>query len=258
MKLSLIIITKNCEKVLEDCLASVAGLVDEIIVIDQQSIDNTIEIAKKYQAQIYSTDIIDYGKKKALALSKIKYNWVLNLDADERISKSLFQEIKNLKNNPQSDTQGYLIPYQNHLFNQPINYGGENYKMLRLFNKKAIIINPALVHEKFELKKGSPKVLINKINHYSYQSLPQMFLKFHRYAISEAKQKYIKKEKPSLKKIFLYPLHMVWARFIKDKGYKDGFFRIILDLGFGYMELITYLYLTYLTMFRIKTTNKKL
>ena len=67
-----------------------------------------------------------------------------------------------------------------------------------------------------------------------------MFIKFTDYAIREAKQKARKHEKSSLKKIFLYPLHMFWARFFKDKGYRDGIRRIILDAGFAYMELLTY------------------
>ena len=67
-----------------------------------------------------------------------------------------------------------------------------------------------------------------------------MFGKFTDYAKREARQKINKGEKSSIKKIVFYPLHMFWARFIKDKGYKDGIFRIPLDVGFAYMEFLTY------------------
>ncbi|PIZ67364.1 hypothetical protein COY12_02075 [Candidatus Roizmanbacteria bacterium CG_4_10_14_0_2_um_filter_33_96] len=55
-----------------------------------------------------------------------------------------------------------------------------------------------------------------------------------------AKEKYLSGEKSSFKKVFIYPIHMFWARFITDKGYEDGLFRIPLDLGFAYMEFVTY------------------
>ncbi len=80
----------------------------------------------------------------------------------------------------------------------------------------------------------------NKILHYSYRSLTQLYKKFSGYAWKEAKRKRQQGERTSAKKIVLYPLHMFWARFIEDKGYQDGFFRIPLDLGFAYMEFLTY------------------
>ena len=67
-----------------------------------------------------------------------------------------------------------------------------------------------------------------------------MYKKFTAYAFWEAKDKFKSGERSSLKKLILYPVHMFWARFIKDKGYKDGYFRIPLDLGFAYMEFLTY------------------
>ena len=75
-----------------------------------------------------------------------------------------------------------------------------------------------------------------------------MYKKFTNYALLEATQKYLDQEESSLKKVTLYPLHMFWARFIKDKGYKDGLARITLDIGFGYMEFLTYLALFFKTI----------
>ena len=76
-----------------------------------------------------------------------------------------------------------------------------------------------------------------------------MYCKFTRYALNDAKQKSIKGEKTSLKKIIMYPMHMFWSRFIEDKGYKDGLFRIPLDLGFAYMEFVTYLFIPFFNIF---------
>lgn len=220
---SLLIITKNSDAMLEQCIKSAQDLVNEIVIIDDQYPSN------------------DLGKKRMFGLKKCKGEWILVLDTDEIVSQKLQQEIKQVLINPKFD--GYLIPYQNHLFNKPLKYGGEKYKVLRLFRKDKVYIKANLIHEKFEMKTNNIGVLKNKIQHYSYRNLWQMFLKFTDYGIRQAKQKAKEKEKTSLKKIFLYPIHMFWARFVKDKGYKDGLFRLALDIGFAYMEFLTYLLL---------------
>ena len=79
-----------------------------------------------------------------------------------------------------------------------------------------------------------------------------MYKKFTDYAIREAKQRRLNGESTSLKKIVMYPPHMFWARFIKDEGYRDGLFRIPLDLGFAYMEFLTYMTMLFLPKQNIK------
>ena len=109
-----------------------------------------------------------------------------------------------------------------------------------LFRTKEGFSTEDEIHAVYKIKTGKIGQFKNKIDHYSYRSLSQLFIKFTNYAIREARQKKSRGEKSSLKKVFLYPAHLFWARFIKDKGYKDGLFRIPLDLGFAYMEFLTY------------------
>jgi glycosyltransferase involved in cell wall biosynthesis len=246
-KLSLLMITKNGQELIEKSLTSVIGLVDEIAIIDNYSSDRTVTIAKKFGARIYFNREENLGKQRRFGLDKVSNDWVLVLDSDEIVSEKLAKEIK-LKI-VYSENYGYYIPFQNHFLGRPLRYGGENYKKLILFRKKSVKIHPSMVHEKFELKQGRAGYLKNKIYHYSYRSLWQMFRKFSDYAIREAKQKSKDGEKSSFKKIFLYPPHLFWARFIKDKGYKDGIFRIPLDLGFAYMEFLTYFLLFFYSVY---------
>lgn len=238
--ISALIITKNSQDTLEESLKSLVGLVDEIVVVDGESTDNTIKIAKKYKAKIISFEPHNFGKQRAYGLLKVKNDWVLALDSDEVVSENLKSEIKNLKIN----FDAYYIPFQTFFLGHPLRYGGERYKKLVFFRKNSVFIKPLLIHEKFEIKKGPAGTLKGKIFHFSYRSLSQIFSKFTDYAIKMSREKIQKSEKSSLKKIFIYPLHMFYARFIKDKGYKDGLFRIPLDLGFAYMEFLTYLLLT--------------
>ena len=241
--LSLLMITQNAEELLEKSLRSCIGLADEIVVVDNYSKDKTRDIAKKYGVKLYLNKEDDLGKQRAFGLEKVTGNWVLVLDSDEFVSKGLKAEIISLLHGSIVKQDGYLIPFQNHFLGRRVNYGGENYKKLWLFRKDAISISPALVHERFELKKGRIGELKNKIYHYSYRTFWQTFRKFTDYAAREAKQKIRNGEKTGWKKIIFYPQHMFWARFIKDRGYKDGLFRMPLDLGFAYMELLTYMLL---------------
>lgn len=242
--LSLVIITKNGETFLEKTLQSVNGLVNEIILVDDFSTDSTVIIAKKYSAKIFTHHEKNLGKQRAFALNKASSEWVLVLDADEWLSDGLKKEIDYVLTskvyNLKSNIAGYWIPFQTHLLGRPLHHGGENYKKLVLFKKDSVRIKPALVHEKYELIKGKADYLKNKAFHYSYQSLFSMYRKFTDYGIREAYQRKKNGEKTSLKKLLFYPIHMFWARFIKDKGYKDGLFRIPLDIGFAYMEFLTY------------------
>lgn len=244
-QLSLLMITKNAEELLEKSLASARGLVDEIIAVDNFSRDRTEEILKKFKAKIYKHKEYNLGRQRSFGLEKVSGEWVLVLDGDEIISDRLRSEIKTIVKNEKSKPKydGYYIPFQNHFLGKPINFGGENYHMLRLFRKNSVEIEPLPVHEGFKLKSGIPGKLEDKILHYSYRSLRQMFSKFTDYSVREAKLKIGKKEKSGFVKIMLYPPHMFWARFVQDKGYKDGIFRIPLDLGFAYMEMMTYVLL---------------
>jgi glycosyltransferase involved in cell wall biosynthesis len=236
-------ITKNSAETLEKSLASVKKIASQIIIVDSLSTDRTVEIAKNYLAKVYVKEFSDIGKQRIFGLSKASGKWVLILDCDEIVSEKLMKEIKSKIENNQIKINGYYIPYQNFFLNKPLQFGGEDYKMLRLFRRIKLYIEPSLIHNKIEVKDERMGYLKGKIFHHSYRSIFQIFRKFTDYGIRMAKEKFLNGEQSSLKKIFLYPLHLFWARFIKDKGYKDGMFRIPLDLGFAYMEFITYLLL---------------
>lgn len=239
-KLSVLMITKNAAETLEKSLASIKKIADEIIIVDSKSTDRTVEIAKNYLAKVYVKEFSDIGKQRLFGLLKATGKWVLILDCDEIVSERLMKEIKSKIDNTRIKINGYYIPYQNFYLNKPLQYGGEGYKMLRLFRRIKLLIKPSLVHNLLEVKDEKFGYLKGKIFHHSYRSIFQIFAKFTDYGIRMAKEKHLNGEKSSFKKIFLYPIHMFWARFVEDRGFEDGFFRIPLDLGFAYMEFVTY------------------
>ncbi len=241
--LSLIMITKNADELLDRCLESAGDLVDEIIAVDDYSTDKTEAILAKHKARIYKYHAYDLGKQRSYALKKARGDWILVLDADELLTEELKQEIRAALYRESNRYAGYLIPFQTHFLGKPLHYGGEAYRKMILFKKDCVVVKNALIHEKYEIVSGKIGVLQHKVLHYSYRSLRSMCRKFTDYAFRDAKDRLARNESVGLKQLTLYPIHMFWSRFIKDKGYKDGLFRIPLDLGFAYMEWLAYVVL---------------
>ena len=251
-KLSVLMISKNAEKTIEQSLNSIRNLASEIVLVDGGSTDKTINIAKKFSAKIFYYLGQDWGRQCQIGLERTTGDWILVLDSDEIVTKELAKEIVSLLNCSIVKEVGYKIPFQNHYFGRPLKYGGEDYKKMVLFKNNSAFVEKTLVHYFYQLKKGKAGLLKNKILHYSYFSFFKIYKKFTDYGIRMAKKKYLVGEKSSFKKIFFYPVHMFWARFIKDKGYKDGLFRIPLDIGFAYMEFLTYFFLLFLSLRGVK------
>lgn len=240
--LTCVLITKNAASTLARTLESVRPLAAELLVIDDMSTDQTAKIAASFGARVEQFPEPHEGRQRMQCLSRARTRWILSLDSDEVVSAELAREIRAVlaQKHPHA---GYILMFQNHFLGHPVRYGGESYGMLRLFRKDAVTVDDTPIHSQFHLKTGTPGVLQHKLYHYSYRSLSQVFRKFTAYARREAGRKYGAGERSSIKKLTLYPLHMVWARFIEDKGYKDGLIRLPLDLAFGYMEFMTYWYL---------------
>lgn len=205
------------------------------------------------------------GERKQELVEKAKGDWILVLDTDERVSEELKDEITLITHPPRRSHRltsfslppsevgknaAYRIPYQNYVFGKPVYYGGERYAKVRLFRQGYARISPDPLHEEVVVTKGTVGELKGVIHHHSYRTPIQLIKKFTLYAWMAAgiliqKQRLgSQRAKPSLedtmKKLFLYGPHMFWARYIKEKGYKDGWRGLILALAFGYMEGLTY------------------
>lgn len=219
--LSTIIICHKLNDGLINTLRSVNDLKPQILI--------DIEIKKKKPL----------GLRKSTLVNQAFYKWVLLLDDDEVVSKQLIYELKEVVRKDETTNNGYLIKYQNYAFGAPLNYGGERYAKVRFFRKDFGSVTPEIVHEEVSVN-GKIGKLGGLIHHYSYVSLPQVLKKFTRYAWQMAGEKKKAHETVTLKKLFMYGSHMVWARAVKDEGWRDGWRGIVIALCFGYMESLTY------------------
>jgi len=136
--ISVIILTYNEEKNIEKCLKTVFGWVSEIIIVDSYSTDKTIELAKKYTSKIYQHPFKDYGKQRNWSQETlpIKHKWVLHIDADERVTPELAEEIKNVLKDVSNNVNGFFIKKRTFFMGRWIKHGG-HYPVyhLRLFRK---------------------------------------------------------------------------------------------------------------------------
>lgn len=245
--LTTLIINKNSEKTLQQTLLSIHKLGGRILLIDNYSSDHSIAIATFYHAKVLMYKGENLGDMREFGLRKITTKWVLVVDGDEFPSAELIKEIKSIVGSKKSVYDGYFIPFRTHLFGIPLFHGGENYKKLCLFKRRVVRFPSRLVHEKAQQKKGAKIGQLKPfMYHYSYRSLSQMYSKFTDYGLREGRERYKKNENVSIQKFVLFPIHMFYARFIKDEGYRDGIIRIPLDVGFAYMEFLSYLTLLYL------------
>lgn len=242
MKISVLIITKNAEDTIEKTVRSVLPLTQSIIIVDDYSTDKTKQIALTYNCRIYLHHAFDLGIQREYALSLVDTEWVLILDADECLTPELVAEINSAIE--KEDYQGYYVQLRNHLFGKALMHG-ELHRKLILFKTASATIHPSPVHEAY-LVEGNKGVLKHAIRHYSYRSVTQMYRKFIDYAHRQALI-YKKNKTPyGLKEIFINPIHMFFARYFFDGGWRDGaFIRLPLDVGFALMEFLSYIFIPF-------------
>ena len=223
--ISVIIIAKNEEQNIEDCLRSVQWA-DEIILVDSESEDRTVEIARRYTQKIFKRKWEGYSKQKKYALSLASNEWILSVDADERVSPELRDEIQS---GLADGFDGFSISRRNYFLGKHITgCGWNNDLQLRLFKKSKTTVTDRLVHESFEVN-GKIGKLNNRIDHYSYRSLKDSISKMNNYSSLEARQKY-KNKKVSPVDFITHPASAFIQYFIVRKGYRDGKYGLMVSL----------------------------
>jgi len=224
MKISVIIIARNAEKVIADCLKSVRQLADEIIVIDDQSDDKTVEIAEKMGAKAYIHKMKDFADQREFGLKKAQGEWVLYVDADERVSQKLKEEIlKIVSHEPRATSHqivAYKIPRKNYYlgsFEWPMVE-----KIERLFLKKALKGWKGAIHES-PIIEGKTGELKNYLLHYTHQDLSSMVKKTNEWSETEAKALYQSGHpKMSWWRFLRIMVTKFWQSYIGQGGWRIG------------------------------------
>ena len=222
--ISAVILTKNEEQNIEKCLESVKWC-DEIIVVDDNSSDKTIEIAKKYKTTIYHHPLNnDFSAQRNFGLSKAKNEWALFIDSDEIVSDALAYEISNavgLKDQDLRPFNGFYIKRVDFMWGKELKYGETgSVKLLRLAKKDAGVW-VGMAHEKWKID-GSVGKLINPLKHFPHKTLDEFLKEINFYTEIRAMELKNKNIKAFFWSILLYPLGKFALNYLLRRGFLDG------------------------------------
>lgn len=219
-RISLFIIAHNEASRIATCIASAKDVANEIVVIDGNSTDNTAQLCRELGAQVFTREFDGFANQKNFALSKVTSEWALNLDADERLSPALKEEILQAVNNPQ--VSGYYLPFCNYFLGKKMRFSGLNKeKHLRLVRTPKAHYIGGLVHEGLEVQ-GPLSTLKNPVNHFSYDTIEAYFTKFNKYTSLAAKQLHQNGRHFSmLRLLFTLPFEFT-KRYVFKLGFLDG------------------------------------
>ncbi|NDC41140.1 MAG: glycosyltransferase family 2 protein [Chitinophagia bacterium] len=239
--ISCVIITFNEERHIRDAIQSALQVADEVVVVDSYSTDDTVKIASELGAKVFFRKFAGFGAQKAFAVEHATHDWILSMDADERLSPELRDSILAVKQNP--TCKGYQI-------NVLTNYCGKwikncgwypKYK-LRLLHRSHAHINDNKVHEGFEMNSRKEKmgVLKGDLMHYSYENLSEHSKKIEFYTELAARNCADNKKSIPLIKLILGPKWSFFYHFVLRKGFMDGYMGYVLCSNISYESFIKY------------------
>lgn len=248
-RISLFIIAKNEAHRIAVCILSARDIVSEIIVVDAQSTDKTARVCKDLGAQVFERAFDGFANQKNFALSKVNTEWALNLDADERLSPALKEEIVQAVQD--SNRAGYYLPFCNYFLGKKMRFSGLNKEThLRLVRTRKAKYVGGLVHEGLEVS-GTLSTLKNPVNHFSYDTVEDYFTKFNKYTSLAAKQLHQNGRKFCLLRVLLtLPFEFI-KRYIIKLGFLDGI------RGLFWASFSTYyVYVKYAKLWQLEQEHK--
>ena len=220
--LSVILITRNEEANLADCLASLEGIAQQIVVVDTNSSDRTLEIAKSYGAAIAQPpDWPGFGPQKNRALDLATGEWVLSLDADERLTPALKSEIVTAIHHS-AHVDCFAIPRLSWYCGRFIRHSGWNPDYVdRLFKRGSARFSDDLVHERL-ITSGQVAKLENPMLHYSFMNYSQVLQKIDRYSTASAEQAFAQGKTSTPLKAVLHGAWSFFRTYFLQAGFLDG------------------------------------
>ena len=220
--LSVVIVCKNEAGIIDRTLESLQGLTDDIIVYDNGSTDNTVEVVKQFNVRLQQGSWEGFGKTKNKATAFAKYDWILSLDADEAIDEELKQSLMALSLN--NDKVLYEIEYKNFLGNKHLKHGEwGNDKHTRLFNRKSANWDDAPVHEQLIVSvDATTNTLKGYILHRTMKDVKDYAAKMLNYAMLNAEKYHLQGKETSWLKLRVSPGFSFFSNYILKAGFLDG------------------------------------
>jgi glycosyltransferase involved in cell wall biosynthesis len=227
--LSVIVLTLNEERNLADCLESVRW-VDEVILVDSGSTDKTIAIARQYTANIHTIAWQGYGAARNFGVAKAKGEWILWLDADERVMPELAEEIREIVRKNDPAVAGYSVARRAFFLGRWIRHcGWYPSRVTRLFRREKGKFSETRVHERLLLD-GPVVTTSHDLIHYTDPDLNHYFTKFNKYTSLAVEDLRAQGRRFSLVDLLVRPPFMFIKMYILRAGFLDGIQGLILSV----------------------------
>jgi len=236
--ISVVTMVRNSADKIRDCLDS-ASWSDDIVIVDDFSKDNTLEIAKEYTDNIHQRKWENEGIQRNFAYSKAKNDYILSLDSDERVTPELKEELIRLCGEGFTHN-GYNIPHKNYMGDRWIENGGwyPNRK-LKLFKKSEFRYGEEEYHPP-AIMEGERKDLNGEIIHLAYRDFSDMVRKIDHQTSFEARKWFRDKRKMSLARAIRKSIDRFLKALILKRGFADGFLGFMMAFFGGFYQLLAY------------------
>jgi glycosyltransferase involved in cell wall biosynthesis len=234
---SVVIITYNEENNVENALKSVADF-EDIVVVDSFSEDRTVELCEKYTKRIYRHEWQGFARQKQIAVDYAEKQWVLILDADERVTPGLKSEIAGKISD--ESVSGFYLPRKNYFLGKWMRHSGwwPDYT-LRLFKKDRAYVQNRTVHEKV-IVDGATGRLNEPLEHYTYKSLSEYIKKMEIYSSLSAEDLDTKKHGLPVLSMLVNPVFVFNKMFFLRQGFRDGIHGFILAVLYSSYTFLKY------------------
>lgn len=238
-RISAVLITKNEATRVAPCLESLRWM-DEIVVVDDESTDETRTICERAGARVLvQRSEGDFDQQRNAGIDAATGEWVLQLDADEVIPPSLRDEIRVAIDHPSA--VGYRIRRANHFLGREMRHGGWTWNGVKLFRKSAARYIGRSVHETLHVD-GLVGQLTFPILHYPFQSLTQFIERQNFYTSVESRL--LRQSHPTLglwplrRRLLIRPLKLFWKSYVKKSGWREGMHGLVFAALFAWVEFL--------------------
>jgi glycosyltransferase involved in cell wall biosynthesis len=243
IKISATIITLNEEKKIERCLSSLAGIVDEILVVDSNSTDRTEEICRRFHARVIRNPFPGYVAQKNFAVEKASYHHILSLDADEMVSEELKSSILKVKDNWNDDYDGFAFNRRNFFCGKWIRFcGWYPDRKIRLWDRRKGRWGGTDPHDKVLIDKSKVSLLKGDLFHDAYQTIDEHLKQNYRFAEVAARAKYHEGVKPLfLVHVVFNPMFKFVKNYVLKLGFLDGYYGFVFCMATSLQNFYKYL-----------------
>ena len=237
MEISAVVITFNEEKRLEPALKSLAEIVSEIVIVDSFSTDDTLKVARKYAACVYERAWTGYADQKNYANKLASCPWILSLDADERLSPELTEELGELRRT-EPDCAGFSIPRKAYYLGRWIRHSGWfPDRCVRLFRRDWASWEGDFVAERLAVN-GPVVELRGPIHHFAFPTIGAHAARVNNFSGLAAQKLYARKKKARLPRLLFLPTLRCLQTYFLKLGVLDGFPGLVIACLDGYGEFL--------------------